>query len=625
MKPEKKKPIGNNSPKKQPGNPAAKKAETKFNLPNAQKWAILIGLVVFTFILYGNTIMHDYALDDDIITRRNDFVQQGTSGIGHIFSKGFLYGFNRANDQSYRPVTLTSIAIEKQFWGNNPHVHHFFNVFWYAITAVFLFLTLIKIFRKYNFIVPLLITLLFIAHPVHTEVVANIKSRDEILSFMFCIMAMYFSLQYYCYNKPKYFAFISWALFFFAILSKETVLMYVVIIPMAYFFFTDFSIKKIVMLAVPFAAIVGVYMIIRGHVLDSITFNEKMEVINNTLMAAKSGADRLATTIFILGKYVWLLFAPLTLSWDYSYNQIPIVTLGSVQALISILLYTGLAGYAIFRLKKKDPVSFGILYYIITMALVSNLFVKIGSSMGERFLYTSSLGFCVAIGFLLIKALKVKTDTLRPNLTMLYAVSGIILLAFSIKTIARNNDWQNNYTLFESGITTSPNSARAHQSMAITYTDTANKMMDPVQKAEFFNKALTEYNSALKILPAYSEALYNKGWNFYSMQNFDSAANAFQQCIQVDPRYVNAYNNLGVIYFNRKNYPKAISLFETAVSISPNDAQMFANIGAAFFNTGKMDSCIYYSQKALDVNPGLNSARENLSKAQNIQRGGKSQ
>ncbi len=456
MKLEKKKPIANNPAKKQAGNAQPKKAEPKFALPDAKKWIILIGLAVFTFILYGNTIGHDYALDDDIITRRNAFVQEGTSGIGHIFSKGFLYGFNHANDQSYRPVTLTSIAIEKQFFGNDPHVHHFFNVFWYAITAIFLFLTLTKIFRKYNFIVPLLITLLYVAHPVHTEVVANIKSRDEILSFLFCIMALYFSLQYYLYNKPKYFQVFSWVFFFLAILSKETVLTYAIIIPMVYFFFTEFNIKKIVMLAVPFALIVGLYMIIRGKVLDSITFNEKMEVINNTLMAAKSGVDRLATTIYILGKYIWLLFVPLSLSWDYSYNQIPIVSLGSIQALVSILIYVALGGYAIFRFKKKDPVSFGILYYIITMTLVSNLFVKIGSSMGERFLYTSSLGFAIAIGFLIIRALKIKADALRPNLKALYAVSGVILLLFSIKTIARNTDWNNNFTLFESGVITSP-------------------------------------------------------------------------------------------------------------------------------------------------------------------------
>src|SRR5579863_2825829 len=171
MKPSVSKNVTKPIQKKQSASPAQKKAEPKFDLPDAKKWAIVIGLAIFTFILYGNSIMHNYTLDDDIITRRNTFVQQGISGIGHIFSKGFLYGFNGANDQSYRPVTLTSIAIEKQFFGNNPHVHHFFNVFWYAITAIFLFLTLAKIFRKYNYVVPLLITLLFIAQPVHTEVV----------------------------------------------------------------------------------------------------------------------------------------------------------------------------------------------------------------------------------------------------------------------------------------------------------------------------------------------------------------------------------------------------------------------------------------------------------------------
>ncbi len=606
--------------KKQTPKAPQKKIDLKFELPYSQKWAVIIGLVVFTFILYGNTIMHDYALDDDIITRRNEFVQQGVSGIGHIFSKGFLYGFNRANDQSYRPVTLTSIAIEKQFFGNNPHVHHFFNVFWYAITAVFLFLTLTKIFRKYNYVVPLFITLLFVAHPVHTEVVANIKSRDEILSLLLCILALYCSLQHYCFNMPNYYKFLSWIFFFLAILSKETVLMYAIIIPMVFYFFTEFQLKKIIMLAIPYGLIVILYMFIRGHVLDSITFNEQMEVINNTLMAAKTGADRLATTIFILGKYVWLLFLPITLSWDYSFNQIPIVSLSSIQALASLLLYAGLITYAFLRLKRKDPVSFGILYYIITMMLVSNLFVKIGSSMGERFLYTSSLGFCIAVAFLILRLLKVKIDTLRPNLTALYAVAGIILLAFSVKTVARNTDWENNFTLFESGVLTSPNSARAHQSMAITYTDTANKTNNPVDKANFFNKAIAEYNASLKIMPRYSEALYNMGWNYYSMGNFDSAAVAFRNCINADPRYVAAYQNLGVIYFNRKDYARAIPVFEAGVSENPNDAAIYTNLGAAFYNIGRFDSCAYYSQKALSLDPGQTSAKDNLSRAQNALR-----
>jgi hypothetical protein len=617
MKPVKKQSAGNATARKKPAtNAPPKKTGTDFTLPDAKKWAILIGLVVFTFILYGNTIMHDYALDDDIITRRNEFVQQGTSGIGHIFSKGFLYGFNRMNDQSYRPVTLTSIAIEKQIGGNNPHIHHFFNVFWYAVTAIFLFLTLLKIFRKYNYVVPLLITLLFIAHPVHTEVVANIKSRDEILSFMFCIISLYFSVNYYCYNKPKYFEIVSWGFFFLAILSKETVLTFAFIIPMAYYFFTDFPIKKVLFIALPLGIIVAIYMFIRGHVLDSITFNEKLEVINNTLMAAHSGSDRLATTILILGKYIWLLFVPVTLSWDYSFNQIPIVSLSNPEAILAILVYAGLGVFAFIGLKKKDPVAFGIIYFIAAMLLVSNLFVKIGSSMGERFLYTSSLGFCIAIAFIILRLLKVKIDVSRPNLNTTYAVVGIILLAFSVKTIARNMDWEDNFTLFKSGVVTSPNSARARQSMAITYTDSALKINDPVQRKKFFDDAISEYHAALRILPDYSEALYNMGWNYFSMPDYDSAKVAFEKCIKADPRYTSAYQDLGVIYFNEKNYPKAISIFNAALRINPNDADMYANLGAAYYNTNRYDSSVYFSQKALDLNPGINSARTNLSKAQ---------
>lgn len=620
MKPAPAKNTGKPVQKKQTGNAAPKKAEQKFDLPDVKKWFIITGLAIFTFVLYGNTIMHDYALDDDIITRQNGFVQQGIHGIGHIFSKGFLYGFNGANDQSYRPVTLTSVAIEKQLWGNNPHVHHFFNVLWYALTAIFLFLTLLKIFRKYNYIVPLLITVLFIAHPVHTEVVANIKSRDEILSFFFCILTLYCSLEYYCYSKPTYYLIFSWLFFSLAVLSKETVLTYVAIVPMVYYFFTDFPLKKIIMLTLPFIALVGVYMFARSRILDSITFNEQMQVINNSLMAAKTPVDRMATAIFTMGKYVWLLFLPLSLTFDYSFNQIPVVSFSSPEALISILVYAGLIGYALFRFTKKDPISFGILYYMITMLLVSNIFVKIGSSMGERFLYTSSLGFSIALGMLILKLLKVKTDTLRPKLTTLYAVAGVILFGYSVKTIARNTDWKNNFTLFEAGVTDSPNSARAHQSLAITYTDTAIKISDPGEKSEFFNKAIKEYNAALKILPSYSEGLYNKGWNYYSMGIYDSAAVSFEKCIEVAPTYISAYQDLGVIYFNKGDYNKAISVFKAGYKINPNDIGICENIGGAFYNAGRYDSAIVYLQKVLRLNPGIGSARQTLEKAQNALR-----
>ncbi len=612
--------------KKQAGNTPQMKMPAKLELPLARKWMIIMGLILFTFVIYGNSIWNSYSGDDAIITTQNHFVQEGAKGIGQIFAKGFLYGFNQRNDQSYRPITLTFMAVEKQMFGESPLVHHFFNVFWYAITAVFLFLTLLKVFRKYNYIVPLLITVLFIAHPIHTEVVANIKSRDEILSFLFCIIAVYCSMKYYIYDEAPTYVVLSWVFFFLSILSKETVLTYAFVIPMVYYYFTDFKPWKLIVIGMPFVGVVLLYMIIRLKVLTFFTFDEQMIVINNSLMAAHNWPDRLATTIFILGKYIYLLFVPYSLTWDYSYNQIPVVSLLSPQALISIAVYAGLIVYAIMGLKKKDPISFGIFYFIITMSVVSNLFIKIGSTMGERFLYTSSLGFCIAIAFIIVRLLKIQTDAPRPKVTSLYIVAGVILVPYSIRTITRNPDWKNNFALFSSAANISTNSARAHQAIAFTYTDSALKVTNANDRTALFNKAIPEYYAALKILPDYSEALYNLGWNYYSMGDltknnaspyFDSAKVSFEKCIKADPVYINAYNNLGVIYFNRKDYGNAIFTFEKGLQANPNNAGMYENLGAAFYNLNRFDSCIYYYQKALLIDPGLNAARENMSKAQN--------
>ena len=99
-------------------------------------------IVILTFFLYSNTINHEYVLDDDFVTRKNEFVQKGFSGIKDIITNGYFKGFNNKNNQLYRPIVLINFAIEKDFFGNNPHVNHFFNILFYAIANVLLFLLL---------------------------------------------------------------------------------------------------------------------------------------------------------------------------------------------------------------------------------------------------------------------------------------------------------------------------------------------------------------------------------------------------------------------------------------------------------------------------------------------------
>jgi len=171
---------------------------------NINRFYIYGIIVLFAFILYGNTIPNDYALDDAMVITDNKYTQKGIEGIKNIFLYDSFKGFsetylNGVAGGRYRPLSIATFAFEHQFFGNNPHISHFINVCLYAITCVLLFIILSALLKKfsqsswYNSI-PFIASVLFLAHPVHTEVVANIQFLDELLSLPFSFIRLWFML-----------------------------------------------------------------------------------------------------------------------------------------------------------------------------------------------------------------------------------------------------------------------------------------------------------------------------------------------------------------------------------------------------------------------------------------------
>lgn len=142
-------------------------------------------LAIVTFILYTQTIGYGFVLDDAAVIEKNKFVQQGFGGIGDIFSTFYWQGYTTINDGIYRPLSLFMFAVEWQILPNQPILHHTINVLLYSLSIALLFKLLKYYFSSYSIWVSFFITLLFAVHPIHTEVVTNIKSRDEILCFLF--------------------------------------------------------------------------------------------------------------------------------------------------------------------------------------------------------------------------------------------------------------------------------------------------------------------------------------------------------------------------------------------------------------------------------------------------------
>ena len=575
------------------------------NIGFSRLLSLVFGLFLLGFLLYANTITHDYVLDDPIITTGNRFVQEGFSGIDDIFSHGYLYGFNGKNDQSYRPLVLVNMAIEKQIFGNNPTVHHFFNVLIYALSGVLLFLFLKQIFRKESIWLSLGITVLFIAHPIHTEVVANIKGRDELLSFSFMMLSLY-TLMRQVKTKQPIWLLLSLIFYFLCILSKETGLAIFGLVPFTLYFFTENKIQTILSRSALFLIPAVIYFLLRMMAMDSMTFGSDMLLINNSLMGAASVSERLATAISILGRYVGLLVFPHPLSYDYSYNQVPLVGWGSWRTLAALALYAGMAMVAFLGFRRKSPVSYSIIWFVVMLLLVANLHPKlmVGATMAERFVFSSTLGFCMVVGWLLYRYLKVGETFASAKL--FFVIIGLLTTFYSIKTITRNTVWKDAETLYLSGLKTAPNSARAHNHYGSHLLKKAEVTRDPNLRNQYFTQAIPNFDNALKILSEYGEAEYNKGVCFMALGNIEAARQTYQRILTYSPNYVDALNNLGVIYFNEKNYDKALEYWLRILDRQPRNISALGNVGAIYQNAGDAKKALFYYEKAIEIGPNRN-------------------
>ncbi|MEM7104552.1 MAG: tetratricopeptide repeat protein [Bacteroidota bacterium] len=216
-------------------------------------WWISLAVFGIAFILYANTLGHDYILDDAIVITKNERVQEGVSGIPDLFNR---YRSNQLIDQyGFRPIVLTTFAIEYELFGLNPMAGHFANVFLFGLLSVLVFWVQIMLFGKKHLWAILAVTSLFVFHPIHTEVVANIKSRDEILALTFGLLALYQGLKFLK-------SLVIWRLlgsisfFILAVLSKEHAVIFAVVIPLAALLFSKKQkVLYLLLLVIPYAII----------------------------------------------------------------------------------------------------------------------------------------------------------------------------------------------------------------------------------------------------------------------------------------------------------------------------------------------------------------------------------
>ena len=576
-------------------------------------------VILFSFLLYANTINHDFTVDDGTVIANNSFTKKGVDGLKDIFTNSYRAGFWDRKEGLYRPLSVAMFAVEYQIGNGSPLPGHIMNIIFYILTSIVVLSVLKRILQNFHPLIPIAATLLFVAHPIHTEVVANIKSRDELLSFFFGILALKLLFNYIDKNKI-YWMILSCLAFMLALFSKESSVTWLGVYPLALWFVTDKKIMDIVKVCIPYLALFGLFLFIRTSILGTVTGEQEVLLINNSLVGAPDKASQLATAFGILARYIGLLILPVSLVFDYSYNTIPNITFGNPLALLGIAITIGGLIFAIRSLSKKSLVAFAILFYLGSISLLSNLFLTLEATMGERFIYTASFGFCLLVALLLDKLFNVSNQKnknislnslLKPNSATIILL--IITLAFSARTFSRNADWKDNLTLLSHDVKISSESARIRYAYgSALLVEKALKEKDNNQKTIYLDQAIEQLSKGVSLIPNYNDAWYNLGIAYKEKNDFKNAVNAFEQArsykaFDTDEKLSNA----GIAYGNNGQLDKAITDLKAAIALNPNSSDNYNNLGLYLGENKMYDESFASFEKALAIKPAFDKAYYN--------------
>jgi len=585
---------------------------------------------LFAFLLYANTLGHGYTQDDAIVITENVLTKQGVQGIPDILTKDTFFGFFQQEGKSrlvaggrYRPLTLMMFAVEYELFGMKPWIGHLMNVLLFGLTAMLVYLLLMRIaspgLKKQAWLFALIGAALFAAHPVHTEAVANIKGRDEIMALLLSLTAFYILFKPKERIGPAPFA-LSFLAFFAALLSKENSITFLAVVPLAVYLFKGRKVRPALMSVVPLILATGVFLWIRGLVIGWELGDAPRELLNNPFIKVEGNryvdftfGEKSATIMYTLGNYIRLLFFPHPLTHDYYPRHIDIMHWGDWKVLLSLAAYLGLIVAAIKGWKKQPLLTYGILFFLITLSIVSNVVFPVGTNMSERFIYMPSLGWAIAVGWMLMKMYPASKRNM-------YVLVGLILLGFAIKTVVRNTVWKSNYTLFMSDVETSDNSAKLLAACAGELITRAAKMEEGPLKDKQIRDGLDYLDRAQEIHPNYKMSYLLEGNGNYYLEQWEAAIRSYEQVLSFDPANSEGLKNLGITLRDAGRYygqqagdlQKSVEYLERAYQLIPTDYETVHSLGVAYGMSGQPGPAVTMLSKGVELQPENAMAHFNL-------------
>lgn len=599
--------------------------------------------VVVAFLAYGDTLWLKYASDDRMIIYENDYTLQGD--VKSVMTKDAFTGYFGEGDQlvaggRYRPLSQLTFMAEYQVFGGKikdevglhrapqneelfansalPYIQHGINVLYFILLCLFIYITLQKIFpqldnEKWYLSLPFLATLLFLLHPLHTEAVANIKGRDEIMSMIGAMAALLTALKFMESRKWWWLA-LSFVGMLFGLFSKENAVTFLAVIPLALLFKGTERKLDYVWTLLPALVASAIFIVVRSRVLGGVLDTTHQEMVLNNPFVNTTKAQEIATVLLTWGIYFKLLIFPHPLTHDYYPHQIEITNFSNGVVWFVLLIVLAMLAYVvyvlvqIFKGKRSDNqiFAFGIALFFITFSITSNLLFNIGTFMNERFMFMPLLGFALVVAYAfqkwaawgvkmrqeVVKRRVKQADTMPAWVTAPIAMVVVFLLlctAYTGKTAVRNWAWHDDNKLFITDVETSTESMKCNLSAGGSYLNLYKKEKNTKKKNKYLKKAELHLNKALALGRSDTDTWSLLGQLYCYKKDYVNAARCYTNVLQGKPDDKTALENLemmkgaSVAEANRLieegKRAEALALAQSAIVDDPNSVALLNILG----------------------------------------------
>lgn len=571
-------------------------------------------LAALAIILYSNSLSGAFLWDDDSFVVNNTALETPENIVSFFTDPRTVAAGGLANDV-YRPLSTLSFAVDHWFWKLNVFGYHLSNAILHALNAVAVFLLLGLLFG--DLFIPFLASVIFVVHPVHTEAVAWISGRSNLLFLFWYLLSFICYIRYTRSGKGSFFA-ASLLSCTAALFSKEmAVTLPILLAAYDIHFQVPEAWHKRVMRYLPYAALVVTFLSIRTLLLGA---------FSQTGWWGDSAYVTFLTMLRVVADYIKTLIAPLKLC--AAFYLVP--TSSSIMergVILSAAAIAAVIAAALVAYRRHRAVSFFIWWFFITLFPVTNI-VPLKALEAERFLYLPSIGFCALLA---IGAHALYEGGLRRSRAwgaVAIVCIAVVIGAYAVRTVIRNEDWNDGVTLSRKSIAAAPMNAWAMTSLGIYLNEhghsreardilersaailpefqlTHNALGDCYLKMGEYEKAIGAYKEAFRLQPDLAGTRNRIGVCYANLKRYDEAKREFELALKLEPAAaVNAYLNLGRLYEMKNDLPEAIAQYRMLAQSARywRDATIaYMRIGDTYAAMGQKEKAIEAYGEAIDI------------------------